>query len=300
MKFGAEDQGTKELLGDIIPSIFLLLLILGIIGYAFTLYGQNGQLDADLGAAKVAINDLETKLASTTAERDQLNVQLTGKVSEAAAATERANQIFSAVSVLKKLNETDKELLEKYSKVYFLNEHYIPASLSTIDSNFVFEKGRTLQIHAQVAPFLTDLINRARADGVDLSVLSAYRSFGTQTSLKSNYKVTYGAGTANKFSADQGYSEHQLGTTVDFTNVKVGGVLTGFEKTPSYTWLLAHAHEYGFILSYPKSNTYYTFEPWHWRFVGVKLATSIHNQSQNFYDVDQRTIDQSLVNIFDR
>jgi D-alanyl-D-alanine carboxypeptidase len=87
--------------------------------------------------------------------------------------------------------------------------------------------------------------------------------------LKSQYRVTYGAGTANSFSADQGYSEHQLGTTVDFTTPKVGGTLTGFDKTDSYKWLQNNAYKYGFILSYPSSNGYYIFEPWHWRFVGL-------------------------------
>jgi LAS superfamily LD-carboxypeptidase LdcB len=60
-----------------------------------------------------------------------------------------------------------------------------------------------------------------------------------------------------------------------------------------------HAYIYGFVLSYPKNNGYYVYEPWHWRFVGVKLATDLHNQGKNFYDMDQRTIDTYLLNIFD-
>jgi D-alanyl-D-alanine carboxypeptidase len=62
---------------------------------------------------------------------------------------------------------------------------------------------------------------------------------------------------------------------------------------------LANAYKYGFTLSYPKGNTSYVFEPWHWRFVGVKLATDLHNQGKNFYDLDQRSIDAYLVNFFD-
>ena len=138
-----------------------------------------------------------------------------------------------------------------------------------------------------------------RAEGIDISVLSGYRSFGTQASLKSQYSVTYGAGTSNKFSADQGYSEHQLGTTVDFTTKKTGEPLTGFDKTPAYEWLLQNAYRFGFILSYPKGNAYYVFEPWHWRFVGVYLATYLHDQNKYFYDMPKRDIDQYLINIFD-
>jgi len=111
--------------------------------------------------------------------------------------------------------------------------------------------------------------------------------------------MTYGAGTANSFSADQGYSEHQLGTAIDFISSGQGGVLDGFDNTAAYQWMQANAYKYGFILSYPKDNGYYEYEPWHWRFVGVKLATDLHNQGKNFYDLDQRVIDNYLTTVFD-
>src|SRR3990167_1970818 len=113
------------------------------------------------------------------------------------------------------------------------------------------------------------------------------------------YTVVYGAGTANSFSADQGYSEHQIGTTLDFITTRLSGQLTGFDKTEGYQWLLNNAHNFGFILSYPKNNTYYVYEPWHWRFVGVKLATYLYDNKLNFYDMDQREIDTYLANTFD-
>jgi len=143
------------------------------------------------------------------------------------------------------------------------------------------------------------MIDTASSSGVAFYALSAYRSFAEQKALKGEYEMTYGAGTANSFSADQGYSEHQLGTAVDFIAPGQGGILDGFDKTGAYIWLLANAYKYGFVLSYPKDNGYYVFEPWHWRFVGVKLATDLHNLNENFYTMDQRTIDAYLVNIFD-
>ena len=110
--------------------------------------------------------------------------------------------------------------------------------------------------------------------------------------------MLYGVG-ANQFSADQGYSEHQLATTVDLITKGLGGQLPGFDKTDAYKWLEKRAYKYGFILSYPSGNSYYMYEPWHWRFVGVKLATYLHNTDRNFYDIDQREIDTYLSNIFD-
>ena len=111
--------------------------------------------------------------------------------------------------------------------------------------------------------------------------------------------MTYGAGTANSFSADQGYSEHQLGTTVDFTNPTIGAMLTSFEKSMGYAWLQKNAYLYGFSLSYPKGNTHFVFEPWHWRYVGVELAKKLHDEGKTLYDLDQRDIDTYLIKFFD-
>lgn len=206
--------------------------------------------------------------------------------------------ISGQVGTLEKLAQTDKELLQKYSKVYFLNEHYVPISLTYINPKFVSSSTTSLQIHSNVDRYLESLLLNAEVAGLGLRTQSAYRSFGTQETLKQSYKIIYGTG-ANAFSAEQGYSEHQLGTTIDFSTKTLGGTLSGFDKTSEYTWLLNHAHEYGFVISYPKENTYYVFEPWHWRFVGVALANKIYQDHTYFYNLDQRIIDSYLANIFD-
>lgn len=204
----------------------------------------------------------------------------------------------STLGTLEKLSQTDEELLKKYSKVYFLNENYSPAKLSDIDTKFVYPENNELQIHSDVNPYLKRLLEGALSDGIDLRIASAFRSYDRQASLKYGYKMLYGSG-ANQFSADQGYSEHQLGTTVDFTTPSVGGVFSSFESDKAYKWLLNNAHNYGFVLSYPKGNVFYKFEPWHWRFVGIELATKLHNEGKYFYDLDQREIDTYLIKLFD-
>jgi len=207
--------------------------------------------------------------------------------------------LSNTLGVLEKLSKTDRELLQKYSKVFFLNEHYAPAELALIDSEFTYSNTRPEKIHADVWPFLKKLFKDAKGDEVELYTKSAYRSFNEQKALKSAYTTTYGAGTANAFSADQGYSEHQLGTTLDFIAPGQAGALEGFESSKAYAWLLKNAYKYGFILSYPKGNGYYIFEPWHWRFVGKELADYLHDEEKNFYDLEQREIDTYLANIFD-
>ena len=188
--------------------------------------------------------------------------------------------------------------MQKYSKVYFLNEHYIPEKIVPITKKYLYNEEASKSIHAQVAPYLDKMIDDALNDGVKIWIVSAYRSFGEQAGLKGAYTSTYGTG-ANTFSADQGYSEHQLGTALDFTTEGIGGGLTGFDKTPAYAWLQKNAHKYGFTLSYPKGNKYYVFEPWHWRFVGKGLAGDLYSNQAFFYDWDQRKIDTYLISIFD-
>ncbi|MEK7135269.1 MAG: M15 family metallopeptidase, partial [Patescibacteria group bacterium] len=206
--------------------------------------------------------------------------------------------IASTVGTLEKLSNTDEELLAKYSKIYFLNENYMPRKLTVISEQYLNKGATNIEIHAQVWPYLEKLLSDANAAGYKLLAASAYRSFTTQSSLKSSYTVTYGSG-ANKFSADQGYSEHQLGTTLDFTTEKLGANFSAFGSDPAYKWLQENAHNYGFILSYPAGNAYYKYEPWHWRFVGVKLAKRLYDDQKFFYDLDQREIDKTLVNLFD-
>ncbi len=210
----------------------------------------------------------------------------------------KLSEITSVVETLNKLAQTDPELLKKYSKVYFLNENYIPAGLLEIDRPYLNKQATNTKFIARAYPYLEKLMKAANAEEVHILVASAYRSFETQTALKSAYTVTYGSG-ANTFSADQGYSEHQLGTTVDFTTTKLGAKFSSFASDPAYNWLLNNAWRYGFILSYPQGNAYYKFEPWHWRFVGIALAKTLHEEGQRFYDLDQREIDKYLINLFE-
>jgi D-alanyl-D-alanine carboxypeptidase len=233
-------------------------------------------------------------------DNTNLNEALQSEQSKNEMFDHQIQEISGTVGKLQKLSETPPELLKKYSKVYFLNEHYVPEPLVTIDASYLLdaEADRNEQIFGPVAPFLMRMLHDAEQAEKKLVVASAYRSFGDQSALKTESKGLYGSG-ANQFSADQGYSEHQLGTTVDLTTPALGALSTKFATAPGGQWLADNAYKYGFILSYPKNNTYYQYEPWHWRFVSVALATKMHETNTRFYDLTQRDIDQYLINIFD-
>lgn len=247
--------------------------------------------------AQIAV--LNAKLKEAEQTNEELHSGLTTEKSKNDAFAKEIGEISGTVKVLDKLAKTDPELLAKYSKVFFLNENYAPPRLATIPKSMTYDESRTFEFHADAIDHLKDMIEDAEDDDVKLYVASAFRSFDEQAGLKSGYRITYGAG-ANAFSADQGYSEHQLGTTVDFTTTGIGGgLVTAFDTTPAYEWLTKNAHKYGFVLSYPKGNAYYIYEPWHWRYVGVELAEDLDDDGKHFYDLDQREIDEYLVSIFD-
>ena len=261
-------------------------------------YSKNTSLNNEVVELKRTLKLSEDGLSAMKDNNSKLTDELLAEKAKNNFFENQISKIAGTVGSLEKLSKTDPELLKKYSKVFFLSENYAPAKLTNINPEYLYEKDRRQQIYEKVLPYLSDLLIDAKANDVPIKIVSAYRSFGTQSSLKSNYKVIYGSGTANRFSADQGYSEHQLGTTVDLTTPELGSNYTKFGTTDAYDWLNKNAYRYGFILSYPKGNSYYQFEPWHWRFVGVALARTLHNENQNFYDLDQRTIDNYLITIF--
>jgi LAS superfamily LD-carboxypeptidase LdcB len=297
---------TKKELFKSQPILILFAILLGISIYE---YVRIHVLAGDLKNLSEQVVTDEARNASTTAKlaadiklsqaslAAALNAQTLDATKLQKQLQEQVGNVAGTVSTLQKLSQTDPQLLAKYSKVFFLNENYAPARLTEIPDEYKYTQGKAVSIESDVWPHLKKMIDDAKSENVALFVSSGYRSFAEQKNLKSDYRVTYGAGTANQFSADQGYSEHQLGTAVDF--VTSNGNLDAFEGTTAQLWLMANAYRYGFILSYPKNNQYYQYEPWHWRFVGVKLATDLHNQGKNFYDLDQRDIDKYLVNIFE-
>ena len=217
------------------------------------------------------LSEYKNKYEQMKYERDELESDLDGQIAFVEKLIEEVVNMGGTVSVLDKLSKIDPELLQKYSKVFFLNEHYRPKSFAQITQEYIYPD-TDLWIQEQVWPHLEGLLQSASSSETDLLVFSAYRSFDTQAKIKSSFTVTYGTG-ANQFSADQGYSEHQLGTTVDFTTSENGNSFYTFDETATYEWLLDNAHLYGYIISYPEDNGYYRFEPWHWSFVGKDLAT---------------------------
>lgn len=119
----------------------------------------------------------------------------------------------------------------------------------------------------------------AAAAGVPLRLTSAYRSFESQTRINSNLVQQLGQERADIASARPGHSEHQTGFAIDIGATSgVCELQACFGETPQGLWLVSNAHRFGFMLRYPDGLTAitgYAYEPWHWRYVGVELATEL-------------------------
>ena len=133
---------------------------------------------------------------------------------------------------------------------------------------------------------LLDLYSAAVAAGHNMRLTSAYRSYTDQEEVYEawvQYEMGFGKSRAqaesdaNTYSALPGFSEHQLGTTADISSLDCIGIETVCAANESFwLWLKDHAHEYGFVMSYPFGKdelTGYIHEPWHYRFIGIELAT---------------------------
>lgn len=233
---------------------------------------------------------LTTKLARTRKEMERLQDELEAERERNDELEEQVEKVTDSLDKVQKTVKTEPELLKKYSRTFFLSENYRPEELEQIDDKYL-AGDESLTIDKRVWPYLRDLLEAARDDDIELLVASAYRPFGEQVQLHDRYTRVFGEG-ANQFSAQQGYSEHQLGTTVDFTSPAVNNQLTtSFADTDAYEWLQDNAHKYGFVLSYPKGNQFYQFEPWHWRFVGKELAEDLHEEDAYLYNWSQNKID---------
>ena len=145
-----------------------------------------------------------------------------------------------------KNKNTNKILVNKY---YYLDEDYIPENLEKISTTY----------------------------------MSTYRSYEYQVDLYNRYKKQDGEEKADTYSGRPGHSEHQTGLAADVYNGQTN--YTNFEKTKEFTWMSNHAHEYGFILRFPKGKekeTGYEYESWHYRYVGKEIATYIKENNISF------------------
>ena len=127
-------------------------------------------------------------------------------------------------------------------------------------------------------------------DGLNLTVVITQRTYNSQRNHYNNAVARLGRASADAGFARPGHSEHQTGLAADVLHrAHSGGLMIhqGFENSRQFTWLVENAHNYGFILRYPdgyRNLSGFIFEPWHWRYVGVSIATAMYNEGIALYE----------------
>jgi D-alanyl-D-alanine carboxypeptidase len=173
---------------------------------------------------------------------------------------------------------------------------YQPASLAF--PRFVKPKVQNpfgLQMREEAAIATVELARAMNEAGKGTLILnSGFRTYKNQQGLYNRTRETRGLAVAEKLSARPGHSEHQLGLAADFS-VKGSGcaIMVCFGSTEAGIWLAENAHEYGFVLRYPKGYkpiTGFQYEPWHFRYVGIELATEMKTKGiktlEEFWGLD--------------
>lgn len=143
-------------------------------------------------------------------------------------------------------------------------------------------KEKTL-MRKEAAHALEQLFDKADSEGIELTPVSAYRSYDRQVSLYNYYIQIHGIEWTHSYSALPGTSEHQTGLAIDVSSPSFDNKLEPeFGKTKEGLWLVKHAHEFGFIIRYPEDKqdkTLYHYESWHIRYVGIKYANYLYKHN---------------------
>ena len=165
--------------------------------------------------------------------------------------------------------EPSKKELILVNKYYYLKDNYIPP-LVEMEENYA--QGLNRKITKETYYYFKAMVDKARQDKIILYSVSSFRSYEYQKKLYQDYVLKDGEKVADTYSARAGHSEHETGYAIDINTTLSSA---HFEDSKEFLWLQKNASKYGFILRYPQDKeniTGFKFEPWHYRFVGIKVA----------------------------
>ena len=188
------------------------------------------------------------------------------------------------VTVKNKPKETIKEEKEEVKKNKYVVKNV--DGITYVDGIMIVNKTYSLPSTYNPGGLTDEFMNAfyemqaaAKLDNINLFVASGFRSYDYQVELYEKYVEEDGKDAADRYSARPGYSEHQTGLAADINSAD-----SSFEDTPEAIWMDENCYKYGFIVRFPRGKEMYTgykYEPWHLRYVGVDIATKIHNAGEN-------------------
>lgn len=180
------------------------------------------------------------------------------------------------------------------NKYLSLGADYVPDNLEKIPTEYA--RSGMMLVNVAKEAFIK-MAQKAKEDNHPVLAMSSYRSYDYQVNLYKRYVANDGVEAADTYSARAGFSEHQTGLCVDVYDGKID--YTNFETSESFYWMQENAHKYGFILRFPKGKehiTGYQYESWHYRYVGVDIATYIHKNNITFEEYYVKFIEPKYQN----
>ncbi len=170
------------------------------------------------------------------------------------------------------------------NKYYKLNSEYTPDDIISISSSYAWGVNNSKTIRQVTFDAYLKMFNAAKENGINLMINSSYRTYQEQELVYKNYENKYGTEYADEIAARPGHSEHQTGLALDIFCTTNSNTKT-FKDSEAYQWLLNNSYKYGFILRYPEGKeniTGFTFESWHYRYVGDEIAKYIYENNITF------------------
>lgn len=216
--------------------------------------------------------------------RDKAGEGETVSVSASAPAQSETVREETSPSEEDKVSTVDKssEYLILVNKTHGLGKNYEPEDLKNVNSVAGDRDGKYQKMRRKAANAFNRLTKAAKREGHIIKLTSGYRPYSYQQVLYRQYVKEDGKNRAEQYSAKPGYSEHQTGLVADVSSPSVNyNLVQAYGNTAEGKWLAKNAHEYGFIIRYPKGKediTGYEYEPWHLRYVGKDAAAEIYSR----------------------
>lgn len=275
--------------------VLVLVLIFLLVGFIISALISDDEKTDNSSVISQTVSQNESSVVSETSSEEEVSSkeetsskQEVSSKEETSSKEEVSSKNETTSSKKPAIKEDRKAKLDPdYSRLLLVNgENPLPKDFDYTGNLMLIEDkylcGWRNQLDKNVMPYVTAMLEDAWDDGVELYILSPFRSYETQVSLyNAEVKKWMNKGMekaeakekAATVVAKPGTSEHHTGLAIDFNSVEAS-----FENTKMYKWLDKNAQDYGFILRYTEEKQSITgviHEAWHWRFVGINEAKKI-------------------------
>lgn len=284
-------KGVRETLIIIILTIIAVIISISLIKYYTSYSYKLGKLGytkeeiqqlADLKKEEFALNiGYNDKLITILNSKYYMDKNINRYLDYAANNQDKSiDDVIAIVNVntdyefYTNTKETDlsKEYAILVNKYYKLPDGYEPDNIVSI-SNWYSYAGQSAS--EEVYNAYKKMFNAAKKEDLTIIINDSYRTLDKQQESWERY--------GDEYAARAGHSEHNTGLAVDI--ITTGANSDNFDQTDEFKWLQNHAHEYGFILRYPEGKEYltgYAYESWHYRYLGIDLATKVYNSGLTY------------------